>query len=251
MSEDLDRKVAIWRERLLKPACTFFAAQKVYGGEVRESTKTALGDLRDAHLLVMGVIGAVVLRTNGKLTPYDAKRSTRSRLFAALLIGVSLCEQAIEEGRYLQAQALIRQEMELLARLVGVRTSVQKAGRTPNVALLEQSLARLYGPLSNAAHLAPDMVREATRYVLETPEDPGSVDGTRYRPDFDGQAARRAFALHLLILIHATAEMSGDWSEAYPEDHITQDEAAALDLAIALMVREGMLETDEPVTQDS
>jgi hypothetical protein len=235
-----------WRERLLEPFATMLATQKVSGDAVREETRAALGDLRNAHLLVVGIAGAFMLRTNGKLAPFDSDRDARGALFAALIMGLGLCEQAIEEGRYLQAHALLRQELELLARLVAIRTGTGRAGRTANVAGLETSLKRLYGSLSDAAHLTrSDLVREATRYSVETPDDPGSVSGTRYFPVIDRDVARRSFALHLYILIHAIAEISGDIAVAHPEARITEEEAGVLDLAIRVMMREGMLERDD------
>lgn len=242
----LDAEVMHWRERLLEPGATVLAVQKVYGEAVREETRAALGPLRDAHLLIIGIAGAFMLRTNGKLAPFDEDRDARGALFATLIMGLGLCEQAIEEGRYLQAHALLRQELELLARLVAIRRGTGRAGRTANVAGLEASLKRLYGNLSDAAHLTrSDLVREATRYSVETPDDPGSVSGTRYFPVIDQDVARRSFALHLYILVHAIAEISGDVAAAHPDARITEEEAGALDLAIRVMTREGMLERDE------
>lgn len=243
---ELDAAVNDCRERLLEPFATILAIQKVSGDAVREETRAALGDLRDAHLLVVGIAGSFMLRTNGKLAPFDADRDARGALFATLIMGLGLCEQAIEEGRYLQSHALLRQELELLARLVAIRTGTGRAGRTANVAGLEASLKRLYGSLSDAAHLTrSDLVREATRLSVETPDDPGSVSGTRYFPAIDRDVARRSFALHLYILIHVIAEISGDIAAALPDAFITEEEARALNLAIRVMMREGMLEPDD------
>ena len=49
--------------------------------------KQAYGRLIDAHLLVAGVLGAVLLRTNGVVTPTTATSEERNALFAGFVIG--------------------------------------------------------------------------------------------------------------------------------------------------------------------
>jgi hypothetical protein len=51
---------------LYEPGSTICAAQKFAGAEVRAKSMAAFGRMVDAHLLVTGVLGGMLLRTDGK-----------------------------------------------------------------------------------------------------------------------------------------------------------------------------------------
>lgn len=117
LPDDFDATVEAHQRELIESAATLYAVQKICGDTVREQTKRAYGRLVEVHLLTTGVLATGLLRINGKITPYTATNEERSSLFANYVIGMVVCERAIEEGRYLQAHALLRQEMETLAQL--------------------------------------------------------------------------------------------------------------------------------------
>ena len=95
-----------------------------------------------------------LLRINGAIAEADQTAFERDALFADFVIGLEPCEAAIAEARYLQANAMLGQELEILAQLKAVRANRRKLNGAPNVAVLEQSLPRLYGGLSAAAHVS-------------------------------------------------------------------------------------------------
>ncbi|HYM88148.1 MAG TPA: hypothetical protein VES92_03445, partial [Nitrospiraceae bacterium] len=68
--------------------------------------------------------------------------------------------------------------------------------------------------------------------------------GTRYFPAFVEQLARRSFALHLMLTLRLIEEMSIDLREQHGDDGFTQREGEAVNLAVQLMITEGMLEQD-------
>jgi hypothetical protein len=134
------------------PAATLSEAQSYAGDRVRETTKNSFGRLIDAHLLISGVLAGVLLRTDGKRSEYGDDHQERRVLFASFVVGIPLCERAIEEGRYLQALALLRQEMETVAQIIKSHARTREKGKTATVALLGKDIARAYGDLSAAAH---------------------------------------------------------------------------------------------------
>lgn len=73
------------------------------------------------------------------------------------MIGLQTCENAIEEARYLQASALLRQEMEILAQLGAVREGRRKSNNSPNVTALETSLRRSMAT-SRRRRMRPDTI---------------------------------------------------------------------------------------------
>jgi hypothetical protein len=227
------------------PAATLLAAQKVYADQVREKTKAAYGKLRDAHWLVCGVLGGVLLRTNGKITEFGITNDERRVLFASFVIGMTLCERAIEEGRYLQAMALLRQEMETVAQIVASHTGRKVPLKQATVAVLGKDIARLYGGLSAAAHVSDhDMALGMMTQTMDGNGLPGPTQITRFYPSFDSEMARRSFALHLLLMARLIEQMSIDYQIAHPEDGFGPDDQKAVDAALDLMKAEGMIESD-------
>jgi hypothetical protein len=188
----------------------------------------------------MGVLGAVLHRANGKIVPITPTSEERNALFASFVIGIEACENAIAEGRYLQALALLRQEMETLAQIKAVRAGKRNGTRCPNIAALgNSSLGRMYGELSEAAHASNHhMLRAATEYELTGAGLPGPTSGTRYFPTCDEGLARRSFTLHLGLSLQLLEELIIDLHERYNEE-VTDGEAEAVNLAWRLMQAEG------------
>lgn len=247
MTDDIESRIKAYQQQLIEPAATLFAVQRIYGDQVRAQSMSAYGRLVDAHLLLTGTIGAALLRVNGKITEISATGDHRDALFASFVIGLDGCEHAIAEGRYLQAHALLRQEMETVAQLTAIQLGRHKDGQTPNVGVLEKSLSRLYGDLSAAAHVAKhDVVRAATKWDMSNVELSGPTIGTRYFPGFDEGLARRSFGLHLMLIARAIEQMSIHYSVQHAaEDQFQEADCEAVNLALSLMLAEGVIEADD------
>lgn len=245
MTDDMEAAIDVHQRELIESAATLYAAQKIYGDKVREQSKAAYRRLVDAHLLIAGVLATGLLRTNGKITAITDASEERNALFASYVIGMEPCERAIEEGRYLQAHALLRQEMETLAQLKAVAAGKRNENRSPNVAVLEKSLARVYDGLSAAAHVSKhQIVRAATQWDVSGEKLPGPTSGTRYFPAFVEELARRSFGLHLMLTLRLIEEMSIDMNEQHGDDGLSEREVEAVNLAVQLMIAEGVLEQD-------
>jgi hypothetical protein len=246
-ANDDDESIEEHKRALIHPAAMLYGVQKMFGEQARVKAKQAYGQLIDAHLLVAGVLGAGLLRTNGVVTPATATSEERNALFAGFVIGLNACESAIEEARYLQAHALLRQEMEILAQLKAVREGRRKPNSSPNVTALEKSLRRLYGDLTAAALVARhDIVETATAWEGPMENLRGPTAMTRYFPETDTGLARRSFALHIYMMIRLIEELSLDYDERYPDHAFSDSERAALNHAVKLMIAEGVVEFDDP-----
>ncbi|HZR73457.1 hypothetical protein [Bradyrhizobium sp.] len=229
----------------IDPAALLYGVQKMFGEKARAKTKEAYGPLIGVHLLVARVLAACLLRTNAIVTSATATSEQRNALFAAFVIGLTACESAIEEARYLQAHALLRQELEILAQLGAVRDGRRRPNSSPNVMALEESLRRLYGDLSAAAHVSRhDIIESVTLWNGPTDDLPGPTHMTRYFPEADEGLARRSFALHLYMMIRLIEELNLDLEERHPDHVVTEDERAALNRAVMLMVEERLFEWD-------
>lgn len=240
--DDLESDIEAHRQELIEPAAKLYALQKIYGDQARKQIKQAYGRLIDAHFLTTGVLASALLRISGKFIPITDRYEERNSLFASFVIGLKTCEDTIEEGRYLQASTLLRQELETLAQLKIVRTGVRKKNRAPNISVLEKSLATLNGDLSAAAHLSqPHIVRAATMLDLSGTELPGPTIATRYFPAFDDGLAHRFFGLHLMLILGVIEELNIDLQEHHSDHKFTERESKAVNLAVKLMLNEGVI----------
>ena len=253
MAKTLDEDAIERHKReFIEPAAMLYAVQKIYGDQAKAKAMAAYGRLLDAHMLVTGVLAAGLLRLNGAIAEADQAAFERDALFAAFVIGLEPCEAAIAEARYLQAHAMLRQELEILAQLKAVRANRRKLNGAPNVAALEQSLARLYGGLSTAAHVSRHhIVQTATSWDGEMEGLPGPTNFTRYFPETDDELARKSYALHVYMIIRLVEELRLDLARRYEGAGITAHENEAINLAVDLMISEGMLELVDAPTSES
>ncbi|MEX2495414.1 MAG: hypothetical protein WD448_04955 [Woeseia sp.] len=74
---------------------------------------------------------------------------------------------------------------------------------------------------------------------------PGPTNLTRYFPETDEGLARRSYALHIYMILRLIEELSVDLASRYDNARFTESETEALNLAVDLMVAEGMLELVE------
>jgi hypothetical protein len=197
-------------------------------------------------MLLSGVLASAILKVDGKLVEASQVGQERTALFASFVIGMDLCENAIVEGRYLQALTLLRQELETVAQLTLISMGKRKDGEAANLKVLEKSLVRFHGDLSAAAHVSKhDVVRSMTELDVSELDVPAFTAGARYYPAFNVNLARRAFALHLVLIVKVIEHMSVEHEERHaPEDRFGESESIAVHLAAALMKSEGVIELD-------
>lgn len=150
---------------------------------VRVETEGKLQPLREAHRIVGDLLLRLVHQGAFEASSPTEGQSQRMSLTAGLIQSVSVSNDLIVSGFYWSAAAVLRQQMEAVARAVEIRTGKYKGRtRTPDVALLPYGLAQNYGRLSELAHtsrgeLLGDFVQSTAGEEVATSEpyyrDPG------------------------------------------------------------------------------
>jgi hypothetical protein len=229
---------------LTEPAATILAAQEYAGDEVSAKTKAAYGRMVDAHLLIRGVIGGMLIRTEGKRTEHGDVVQERRVLFASFVVGMPLCEQAIEEGRYIQALTLLRHEMETLAQVVSSHLGKRVHGKAAKISVLRKDISRMHGTLSAAAHSAKHPM--ASELLTRGHESEYRIStGTYFYPVLNETLSRRAFAFHLILTIDLICQMAIDYQLTHPAEGVGPLDQEAVNVALRLLEEEGMVEIDE------
>jgi len=222
------------------PAGLLYGIQKAYGKEARKQSHAAYKTLITAHALLAGVIMRAMRRANRLITEVTTINEERNALFACYIIGMTTCEKAIEQARYLQAFALLRQEMETVAHLKTMKNDKRRKSK-PDV--FDSSIKRLYENLSTAVHASNSYIMRNFTSDDVSDASLGTLAGTRYFPMCDCETARRAFGLHLILTLEFITELRVDHSEIEGGE-FTQDDINALSHANRLLIDEGILDSD-------
>lgn len=149
----------------------------------------------------------------------------------------------------MQAHALIRQEVEILARMKEYRgREVERLeGYAPRVGALDEWLRRAYNDVTSSAHVSKaHKLRSATQ--LDDPDWPlpDDTDGTRFYPEFDAATARQTFTVHLLLMAEVAVELFTDLkAHAATGTEIVMDEDLdQVNAALRVMIDEGVIEVN-------
>jgi hypothetical protein len=123
-------------------------------------------------------------------------------LIAAYVQGISVVETLISEGQYVKAAAVLKQDLEILARLGEHREGVARPGQTPNVKYAPTGAGRWYGELNKVAHPSnPELISE-----LLQRRPVGEQAGVSFVPVFDQNVAVGLYEVHVWTLLMLTRD---------------------------------------------
>lgn len=223
-------------EETLKAACELLGALKTQGAQIRERSKESYGSVLEAHGLMTGTLFTALMRHNAEPGKTSEETSQRLLLLASFIQGIDLCETSISEGFYLQAAALLKQELEMISAIEEVKAGRRQDGRTPNVTYAPWSLGQLYGALNDAAHVGRGEVLQSVLGLVPQ----GEARAVAMTPNFSADIARRLFSLHVALLTWACWELDCLHKELYGEG-LTAEESGTLLVALRALQQEGVL----------
>lgn len=169
------------------------------GYEIHEQSRGNFGELLTAHMLAVGVI-ATAVNQGRERSEIGNDVQQQIALISSFIQGINIVDYSISEGYYIQAIALIRQELETIVEIEELNKGNTAASETLKVAHVPWSLVKLYGDLSNVDH-------NAVHNMLENILAP---DSTELQEDtaqllmvqkYNEQRSWRLFGLHVSLLI--------------------------------------------------
>ncbi|MFP2932863.1 SEC-C domain-containing protein [Pyxidicoccus sp. 3LG] len=223
-------------ESILAHAPSLLAHVEEAGSNNRVKGKQIIGTLIDAHLMATGVIGHAISRKSGVAGANSKSAHERLNLIASFIQGISLAETAICQGLYIQAAALLKQELETLAAVMEVRQDKRKDGNTPQVHGLPWNLKKLYGPLNSLAHVAKGDLLAGVYGIKPM----GDLSPTSVIPVFNDAHARHLYASHVAMLVIAALELDQLYRSLYAEG-LSEEEFRVLVSACEVLQKEGFL----------
>ena len=233
----MESKEAI--ESLFEAAMGLLGLQVAAGDSIREQSKERYGHLLDAHMLVTGALGSAITRRDGERAAIVGDSQRQIVIIAAFIQGLNLVECSISEGYYIQAAALLRQELEMIAALEEIKRGKRVDKRTPNVGHVPWSLATLYGDLSKATHAADhDVLQEIL--APDSSALPKYTTGVTVVQQFQDELSWRLFGFHVALLILLAVHLNDHHGSIHGEGLI-DFEIQAVRNAQDLMIEGGWL----------
>jgi len=227
-------------ERLISSALKFFEVQKIVGTSIREKSKVAYGRLLDGHMLVLGAINLAIDRKNSIPGNTSPKLSNIFSLSVSFLQGIDVCESLISDGYYIQASAILKQEMETIAAIEECWEGVRKERKTPNVKNVKWNLGRFYGDLNRAAHIAD---KDLLDYLIKMQIDSNRV-GASAVPVFNKEEAKGMYGLHVCLLLLLLFNIHKLFEEVYGSG-LTETEFMGGVAGFDALADEGWLNPDD------
>lgn len=143
--------------------------------------------------------------------------SKRVSLTANLIQSTFIVERLISSGYYWAASTVLRQHMETLARVIGIREQRHTLPyKPPNVSLLPFKLPQNYGRLSELCHTSKN---EILSDFSKCPEGEG-VASTR--PYYNKEWSINLFSLHIAHLVVLILEICWLYAELFPGRDLVQ-----------------------------
>lgn len=194
-------------------------------------SQTELKPLMFANQLAKSAVGSVIGRAGSiSLLEIDIDLQRRAAIHAAIIQNFSAVETTVLNAQYAASATLLRQAVEGIENLRGIRQNVFTDRATPRIKGLKH-LGRLYGNLTGIAHLSDHgLVARAVG------KHPPSIDVS-----FQSEIAKEFFAIHLQVVIGLAADIA----EVFPFSDariLSPDETRACAGAMAVLVEQRLLE---------
>ncbi|MEA5621118.1 hypothetical protein VB711_25265 [Cronbergia sp. UHCC 0137] len=177
-------------------------SEQHYGKILIESRLLMIAALTDLLLYRAGIPG----NTNEQL-------GNILQLITIFSQGQFYTEKLISEGQYVKASAVIKQEIEIIARITELKKGVAKDGRTPNVKYAPPTFNEHYGDMNNIAHISKPNILAVLHSI-----DGGTFSATSITPIFNGNLAKNLYEIHLIIFYNIIIESIELFQQLYPDD---------------------------------
>ncbi len=223
-------------DKLIKAGAEFQGIQLEQNEVVRKESKAVYGQLNTAYILATGIIAELVTSRVGEAAKTNEDISRSLALTASFIQGMGLTEDAISEGFYVQATALLKQELETLARIAEVRVGVAKDGSTPNVKHVAFGLKTTYGDFNRIAHVAQ---HDALSWLVALPKIDELLP-VSLTARFQDEIAQELYARHVTHLLILFSEITILYEEMYALK-LSEEHAKYACIAFDILKKEGYL----------
>jgi hypothetical protein len=219
-----------------------------------QAEKDAAADVIGGHRIAWAASIGMLRRFEKKpvAVPPDKEAHLHHRMVLAIsfLQGIPLCYETIGNGLYVQAAALLRQEMETIAGLADARRTgkVKKiTGRGQDVGKdnVGWRMNRLHGGLSSATHLTDPALLDGLYRSVARPEEGLTGRPVRLMPLYSKGDAANMWACQAGLILQLFTEIHLVLMDLYGEG-ANRVETHAWNAAVDSLQKAGFLVEEKP-----
>jgi hypothetical protein len=208
---------------------------------IRDQLKSDAGNLVDAHMFAFAIAANAVMKKDS--VPGKASKSIDERLslVASFILGVDITEVSIAEGLYVQAAALLKQELETITAIGELVEDRRRDRRTPNIGNSGFPwMKRVYSDLNAAAHVGDAEVLRGlvSRRISE------EVAGAALHPLYNRDLSIYFYGLHVILIVLLALQIEDLHDEMYGE-RFTERENRTLLIVQAILEELGWLDVEK------
>ncbi|PFA66203.1 hypothetical protein CN378_14485 [Bacillus sp. AFS015802] len=212
-------------------------ANQIYENNKLLSRSNYGESLIEAHRDVNAFIVSIINKMDKPSDNVTESESKRLAVIASFIQGIDITERAISEGVYIQAFALVRQELETIAALEEIVLNKRKDQKTPNVKHVKWELAKVYGSLSGMAHVSD----ESLYLPLFSVGANGDAIPASIHPIYDESISKQLYALHVALLIQLASSLEKLYVDMYNKK-LTNIEYYIINEATEFLEKSGYIE---------
>jgi hypothetical protein len=193
---------------------TIIASCNKYSQRIREKSEKTYGThLIEARLLMITALADLQNIKAGIPGKTNESLGEILQLSTIFWQGQSCVERMISEGQYIKAAAVIKQDIEIIARIIEIKKGVAKEGKTPNAKHAPSKLNIHYGDMNDIAHIS----KSAWLDTLTT------INGETFtavsiQPMFHEGISKNLYEIHLSIFYNVILEAIELFQQLYPEE---------------------------------
>lgn len=204
--------------------------------EIREKSYESYGkDLISARMMLISALSYLMIVREGIPGETNHKIGQMLQQVAIFYQGEIYTEKTISEGQYIKASALVKQELEILARIAEIDEGEEKDGKTPRISSLPREFREQYGDMNDIAHVA-----KIGYLDLFSSIDKSNFRGVSFQPVFHAGVARCLYETHVYVFYYVTLTGISIFEQLYPKDsEVTIPPSRTLELVTDLFKKEG------------
>jgi hypothetical protein len=242
-------------DTLLQKVPTFTDILKEVAQEnLVQAEKNAAAGVLGGHRLAWAATIGMLRRFEKKpvAVPPDKEAHLHHRMVLAIsfLQGTPLCYETIGNGLYIQAAALLRQEMETIAALVEARRTgevkkITGQGQQVGKGNIAWNMNRLHGPLSSATHLTNPTMLDGLYRSAARPEEGFAGRPVRLMPLYSKGDTTSMWAFQAGLILQLFNEIHLVLMDLYGEG-ANGVETRAWNAAVDSLLKAGFLVEERP-----
>ena len=187
--------------------------QNIKAASIIPISRSKYGSVWNAYVKACDLLLSLVGQGSQDPQQVSEPQSRRIALTASLVQSIAVVEETISAGYYSCACAIIRHNMEVLARTMHIREGKPfEDKRPPNVAILPFEMSKDYGRLSQLCHVAKG---EVLGDFIKTEDELVASPEAQYNEDYSIQL----FTIHIGLLLGLAWEIFFLHQKLYPNHH--------------------------------